>query len=43
MDDLSARKKELYRAYDEAALRILMDRYGVSVLTFLRRYITKPL
>ena len=28
MDDLAARKTELYRAYDEAALRILMDRYG---------------
>ena len=28
MDDLAARKIELYRAYDEAALRILMDRYG---------------
>ena len=28
MDDLTSRKKELYRAYDEAALRILMDRYG---------------
>ena len=28
MDDLAARKRELYRAYDEAALRILMDRYG---------------
>ncbi len=28
MDDLAARKIELYHAYDEAALRILMDRYG---------------
>lgn len=28
MDDLAARKTELYRAYDEAALRIMMDRYG---------------
>ena len=28
MDDLASRKNELYRAYDEAALRILMDRYG---------------
>ena len=28
MDDLASRKRELYRAYDEAALRILMDRYG---------------
>ena len=28
MDELAARKTELYRAYDEAALRILMDRYG---------------
>ena len=28
MDELTARKKELYRAYDEAALCILMDRYG---------------
>jgi hypothetical protein len=28
MDDLTSRKKEVYRAYDEAALRILMDRYG---------------
>ena len=28
MDDLAARKIELYRAYDEAALRILMDRYS---------------
>ena len=28
MDDLASRKQELYRAYDEAALRILMDRYG---------------
>ncbi len=26
MDELTARKRELYRAYDEAALRILMDR-----------------
>ena len=28
MDDLASRRQELYRAYDEAALRILMDRYG---------------
>ena len=28
MDDLASRKQELYRAYDEAALCILMDRYG---------------
>ncbi len=28
MDALASRRKELYRAYDEAALRILMDRYG---------------
>ena len=28
MDDLASRKRELYRAYDEVALRILMDRYG---------------
>ena len=28
MEDLASRKQELYRAYDEAALRILMDRYG---------------
>ncbi len=26
MDDLASRKRELYRAYDEAALRILLDR-----------------
>ena len=28
MDDLASRKRELYRAYDEAALCILMDHYG---------------
>ncbi len=27
-DDLAARRAELYEAYDEAALRILLDRYG---------------
>ena len=29
MNDLNARKKEFYRAYDDAALRILLDRYAV--------------
>ena len=28
MNDLNARKKEFYRAYDDAALRILLDRYA---------------
>jgi len=28
MDETEARRAELYRAYDEAALQILMDRYG---------------
>ena len=27
-DELAARRAELYEAYDEAALRILLDRYG---------------
>lgn len=40
MDELTARKKELYRAYDEAALRILMDRLaeeqGQALLEELR-------
>ena len=31
MEDLASRKQELYRAYDEAALRILMDRYGEAL------------
>ena len=37
MDDLAARKIELYRAYDEAALRILMDRYGDAQGAKLRK------
>ncbi len=28
MNEPNARKKELYRAYDDAALRILLDRYA---------------
>ena len=28
MNDLNARKKEFYCAYDDAALRILLDRYA---------------
>ena len=37
MDDLAARKTELYRAYDEAALCILMDRYGDASGAKLRK------
>ncbi len=45
-DDLTARKAELYEAYDEAALRILLDRYeetrGEALLAEEEALLSRP-